>query len=482
MAGLLKGRAVRDVLVLAVLTLAVVASGAGLVPKALAQGATDYPIPSSAKEAFGPIGEGFESPIDPREDLRGRKYYVDPREARLKAERRERMPNAPAFFRDTDLRANSRTYLFDEDQFGISEPEALTTGGSLSYRSGYIADFFQLRGALYTTQPLYANAFAGKTDNLTSDGDQITTLGQANGRMRFAGQEATAGRQLVRTPYVNPYDVRMIPLTFEGVVLLPEPKDGQKLDYIASYLSRYKPREDNQFISFSEGLGVDENEGMLIGGASYHGTNLNAGVTNYWIKDTLNTAYGEIDYMLPFGGGEGGPSFRVGVNNLDQRTVGAELIPGAPYNTYQSSARFVASYQGFVFTGAVSQTGDEASIQKPFGYSTSYTAMIVTSFHEADVQAYLLSLSYDFEKVGLEGVKFHVAWGKGTGVPDLATNGGFANQEELDLRFVYEPHRGRLQGLRVELEYVDWQVFDAGLPSDDLTQFRAIVNYAVPLL
>ena len=215
---------------------------------------------------------------------------------------------------------------------------------------------------------------------------------------------------------------------------------------------------------------------------SYHGSAWNAGIANYWIKDTLNTAYGEIDYMLPVGGGEGQPNLRVGVNTLDQRTVGADLIPGAPYDTYQASARLVASYAGFVFTGAVSETGEEASIQKPFGFSTSYTAMIVTNFDQASVRAYLLSLSYDLGMLGFEGVKLHAAWGKGTGTPDLATNGGFANQEELDLRFVYEPHRGRLQGLRVEVEYIDWQVFDAGLPSDDLTQFRTIVNYVVPLL
>ena len=79
-------------------------------------------------------------------------------------------------------------------------------------------------------------------------------------------------------------------------------------------------------------------------------------------------------------------------------------------------------------------------------------------------------------------MKFHAAWGRGVGESDPATNGGFANQEELDLRFVYEPHRGRLQGLSVELEYIDWQVFDLDDPSDDLTQFRAIVNYVVPLL
>ena len=481
MAGLMRSRAVRAVIVLAVIVLAVIASGAGLAPKAFAQGATDYPIPSRAKEAFSPIGEGFESPIDPREDLKGPKHYVDPREARLKAERYERMPNAPAFFRDTEIRANSRTYWFGEDDFGFDEPEALTTGGSLSYKSGYIADFFQLRGVLYTTQPLYANAFAGDTENLTSDGDQITTLGQINGRMKFAGQDLVVGRQLVRTPWINPYDVRMIPLTFEGIVLVPEHKAGQKLDYIASYLTQYKPRDTAEFEAFSNGLDVAQDEGVLVNGVSYHGTAWNVGVANYWIKDTLNTAYGEIDYMLPFGGGEGEPSFRVGINTLDQRTVGADLIPGAPYETYQASARIVASYRSFVFTGSVSQTGDEADIQKPFGFSTSYTAMIVTNFDQASVRAYLLQASYDFERLGLEGVRFHVAWGKGDGTPDAA-NGDFANQDELDLRFVYEPHRGRLQGLRVELEYVDWQVFDAGLPSDDLTQFRAIVNYSVPLL
>jgi hypothetical protein len=92
------------------------------------------------------------------------------------------------------------------------------------------------------------------------------------------------------------------------------------------------------------------------------------------------------------------------------------------------------------------------------------------------------ALSYDFGQLGLEGVKFHAAWGKGNGTSNPLTNGGFADQDELDLRFVYEPHRGRLQGLHVELEYIDWQVFDQPFPSNDLDQFRTIVNYSVPLL
>ena len=39
------------------------------------------------------------------------------------------------------------------------------------------------------------------------------------------------------------------------------------------------------------------------------------------------------------------------------------------------------------------------------------------------------------------------------------------------------------RGFAWRSKYFDWQVFDnPTLPSDDLDQFRAIVNYAVPLL
>ncbi len=453
MAGLTRGCALRPVLVLAL-----IASGVGLGPPALADSGngdgavTGYPLPATAGQAYSPIGEGFESPLDPRDDLKGPKPYIDEREERLKAQREQRQV-AP-FFRDTEIKANSRTYWFGEDSFGNDTPEALTTGGYLSYQSGFIAEFLQLRGVVYTTQPLYAGEDAGDTLNLTEEGDQITTLGQVNARMTFANQELTVGRQLVRTPYINPYDVRMIPLTFEGIVLLPENKN-QAFQYIGSYLWRYKPRDQADFISFSEGLGVEEDEGVLITGVRRRTRALNFGLTNYWIKDTLNTAYGEIDYLLPLGGGDGQPSFRVSVNDLDQRTVGEDLIAGAPYQTYQATARLIASYRNFVLTGAISQVGDGADIQKPFGFSTAFTSMIIVSFNQAGERAYVTSLSYDFADLGLEGLKFLVGWGSGTDIVDPATGASRPNQQELDLRLSYEPHGGRLEGLRVELEYVD---------------------------
>ena len=370
-----------------VLAIAAIAAGLGLGAVALAQaggagegGAESYPLPGSAPEAYSPIGEGFESPIEPRADLKGPKPYVDEREARLKAARAT--PELNPFFRDTELAANSRTYWFDEDHFGFSQPRALTTGGYLSYQSGYLANFLQLRAALYTTQPLYATRGCRRNLEPDADGDQITVLGQANARVKFAGQELTIGRQLVRTPYINPFDVRMIPLTYEGVVLVPERYGQQPLDYIASYLWQYKPRNSASFVPLSEALGVEQDEGVLITGIRRRTESLNYGLVNYWINDAMNTLYGEVDYALPIAGGEGQPNFRVGVNDADQRSVGADLIPvrrSPPIRRRRGRCQ-LSRARG---DEATSRVGDDAPLLKPFGSSASYTSMIISSFTRA---------------------------------------------------------------------------------------------------
>jgi hypothetical protein len=88
-------------------------------------------IPSTAQEAYSPIWEGFTTPIDPRDELRGPAPYVDKREAALKAARQGEAP----FFRDTEIKLNNRSYWFAEDSFGLDKPEALTSGGYLFYQS-----------------------------------------------------------------------------------------------------------------------------------------------------------------------------------------------------------------------------------------------------------------------------------------------------------------------------------------------------------
>ena len=452
----------------------------------------DIPIPSTAHGTYSPIVEGFSSPLDPRDELRATQPPKPPPQGQAPPSEAEegvwlsylhqRLQDDRPFVRDTKLCVDSRTYWLSRESIDGSHAEALTSGGSVAYRSGYLADFMQLRGVLYTTQPLYAPATGGGTDNLTPDQQQITTLGQANVRFKFAGQEASIGRQLIRTAFINPRDNRMIPLTFEGVILVPERREDQGVDYIASYLWRYKPRDTDEFIPFSDPLGVKQNEGVLITGARRTFDGLTLGAVNYWIKDTLNTTYGEADYLLPTGANGNGPSYRISFNDLDQRSVGEQLIPGAPYNTYQASARLVASYRGVVLTTAVSATGKEANVRDPFGNIPVYTSMHQSSFERAGEQAYLVTVSYDFSTLGLDGLKFLVGWGHGVDAIDPSTGNSEPNRNLLNLHLDYEPSQGPLEGLRVQLYYSNERLLTTSLPRDDQSEFRAVVNYSMPLL
>ena len=135
-----------------------------------------------------------------------------------------------------------------------------------------------------------------------------------------------------------------------------------------------------------------------------------------------------------------------------------------------------------MLTGGVSQVGDDAVFLHPFGSSTAFTAMQLSSFQWAGELGFMVSLSYDFSPVGIEGLKFFVGWGRGVDALDVATGLPAPDRDELDLRLEYQPHGGPLEGLRVQIEYLDQRVIDAPLPSDDFTQFRAIVKYAIPLL
>jgi hypothetical protein len=67
----------------------------------------------------------------------------------------------------------------------------------------------------------------------------------------------------------------------------------------------------------------------------------------------LNTTFAEADWII-----RAAPmQYRISVNYTDQRTVGEQLIAGAPYETAQVAARLAASYCDATLLVAGSATG-----------------------------------------------------------------------------------------------------------------------------
>ena len=148
--------------------------------------------------------------------------------------------------------------------------------------------------------------------------------------------------------------------------------EAQTFDYGVGYLWGFKARDSSYFQSFSNELGVKQDRGVLAAGLKVVPiAGLTLGAINYLISDTLITTFAEADWLI-----RTGPlQFRVSANYTDQRTVGTDLIAGAPYATSQVAARFAASYTNVTLMVASSMNDDGAALQGPFGSFPAYTVL-----------------------------------------------------------------------------------------------------------
>ena len=130
---------------------------------------------------------------------------------------KEKLKDMPPFIRDTDLNLQLRTYYFFDEGLDRTYKEAWAAGGWLEYQSGWLCDLLGVSATLYTSQPLYAPEDRDGTKLLATGQDGYTVLGQLYGRIKlYERNEFRFFRQTYDNPYVNKYDSRMTPNTFEG--------------------------------------------------------------------------------------------------------------------------------------------------------------------------------------------------------------------------------------------------------------------------
>ena len=262
---------------------------------------------------------------------------------RLFAPAREAMKDLPPFFRDTDLKLHWRSYYFNrENPEDGSENEAWAFGGWPSYKSGWLFDVFGIGATFYGSAPLYAPDEKDGTLLLKPGEKGYSVLGEAYAALRYQDYVLVKGyRQLINQPYINPIDNRMTPNTFEGITA------GGKVDvieYLAGYLWKIKPRNEDDFIFMSKQAGAaGSDDGVILGGirvTPLAGLRIDA-AEQYGIN-TFNTVYLEGDYLLPL---DENWKLRLGAQFTDQRAVGDELVANAAkrsWSTQQGGVRVQA--------------------------------------------------------------------------------------------------------------------------------------------
>jgi hypothetical protein len=113
----------------------------GAVPESFAQDviSQEEPTPSSVDEITTPIERSF------LEGIRRPGFFPW-----LK----DQLEDTPAFFRDTQLDLNLRSFYFQRDKYGDDVSAAWAFGGALAYKSGWLLDRIQVGTTFYWSNRL----------------------------------------------------------------------------------------------------------------------------------------------------------------------------------------------------------------------------------------------------------------------------------------------------------------------------------------
>ena len=282
-------------------------------------------------------------------------------------------------------------------------------------------------------------------------------------------------RQTFELPYLNTHDTRMAPITFEAYSLTGGigKQDGfPYLHYTGGYVSQIKLRDSNRFVNMAKAAGVDgPNRGLWMGGGQLRLTkDLNLGVMNYAVPDTLNILYSEGNMTFR-------PTHEVSITTQLQCTyqssLGDDLLTGTDFDTYQVAGELAGSFRNGILRVAFSTTTSDADIQTLYGVSPSPLKIMLNDFGRAGEEAWLVGLSYNFKNFGLEELSGFVNFAQGFGARNLP------NEEEFDITIDYRFTKGSLHHWWFRLR----NAFGNEINGDKTeNQVRVTLNYDLSIL
>jgi hypothetical protein len=352
-------------------------------------------------------------------------------------------------------RLRSNTFYYDWEKENDKQNTHLISGlgGSFLYKSATFSDFDLTAGLYFGTA--FFDSGDDPTNRLKPGKDVVSrfdytntgsktmgVLGQAY--LRYSGIAKTQlriGRQLVETFYTKSNDTKMIPNTFDGVVLDTKalPSTAIRLGYLAEQKLRDHTRmhsvlmygdanstaannpgwSENDDSAMHKGLtytrlktaGVDTDAPLIVG--DLHNTaigNLKLDLSFYAVPDLLSEVMAEANYKIAMGEF----SLTPGVRYIKQFDDGAGEIGGAAYSgklagesgeaggyedadsleSQMIAARLVGKYKNYKLNLGYSQVYDEADLVTPWrGFPTAgYTRSMARYNWMANTKSYRLEL------------------------------------------------------------------------------------------
>lgn len=375
------------------------------------------------------------------------------------------------------LSARFRAYFLHRPFEHSGTQQSLAVGGWLDYVSPRWHGLgFGLTG--YTSQPLgYQDPDQDGAGLLAEGQEGFSVLGQAWLGWTWQGLSLKAGRQILETPMINTYDVRMIPVTLEAVSLEYQAPKG--LTLTAAHLTGIKTWTDTVFQPMSRAAGVGGDEPVTLAGADWRPSPAwRVQVWEYYCHEFMNMVYAQADYTLAPAPGWDLTLSALGLHQHDLGDSQSD-VSGGGFHTGQAGVQAVAGFQGWTFTLGGTLVSLDHDIVNPWGSYPGFTSIMEEDRNRAGESAVVLGLGYDFARVGLAGLSAYTMHTYGA-TPNSGENAS-PDETEHDLTIDYRFQAGALKGLWIRVRGAVVNA-DEDLGGEDFTDFRVILNFPLQIL
>jgi hypothetical protein len=384
---------------------------------------------------------------------------------------RDATKNAAPFLRDAEWEVRLRLYEFARLNVDASRQETLAVGARVGFTSGLWRDRVRVGGALHTSQRVHGPRDRDGLGMLRSAQTGVTALGEAWVGVELAeGVELRAYRQALDLPYLNGNDSRMIPNTFEALMVQGR---GEYHAFAVGHVTRMKPRDEGHFDSMTRVAGADRDRGLSVVGARFEPwEGFEFGAIDLLAWDAMNVVYSEARLTHTLASGLG---LQLALQWTWQHSVGRAVL--GDFATYQGAAKLSVSYEGIVVSAAWGSTDTDAGIRSPWGGRPGFLSLMRSDFDRAGERSWLVGISYDFARIGWSNWSGFARFAKGSGARDTGTGAQLLDDSEVDVTLDYRPEDGRWHGLWLRLR-AGWLDSNARREARDI---RLIVNYDLPI-
>lgn len=245
--------------------------------------------------------------------------------------------SSPTIFEQSNLEGNIRSNFHTKDFDTQADVSAYSLGGKLKFETG------PFMGWKAGTAFYWANDFDVNRDDLGLQNglppSTLGTIGEAYLQYDNGTTLLRLGRQIIDTPFMNPSDAFIAPVTFFGYSL--ENKSFQYLKFTAIHVTEIKIRQNNsfedtgQYVTDRLGVTPSNTAGTTVFGVMWEKNNLKIEGWDYYLPDLFNMIYFQADIKFaensgikPFLSIQAGKQFDVGKNllgNVDATAFGINL-------------------------------------------------------------------------------------------------------------------------------------------------------------